>query len=486
MDNPASTSQPTAQSILLKASVLMFLFRALAGVTIGARREEVSSQLLLLISEFAPCREGYILLGRSDEEIGQKVLTAIPATSPLAPVRQQMWSHVLVEGPWVSASPAAAAIPIYAGGSLAGVMVLSFAAAAEASLDSLTAIASIASVAIESAREVERLREDVEQHLRGNGGIVGASPSIVKLLDRIERVANRETTVLIQGESGTGKELVAHLLHRGSARAEMPFVAINCAAIADSLLESELFGHEKGAFTGAAALKRGKIEMASGGTLFLDEIGELAAPLQAKLLRVLAQREFERVGGTKTIQVDVRIVAATNRDLAQFAHEGKFREDLYHRINVVTLRTPALRERKEDIPMLAEYFLRQFGAQCARPHIRLSSETLRCLENYDWPGNVRELQNAMEHAVVMGDGDTVLPSDLPESVWESAGRSDLPAYQSTVNDAKRESILRAYEKSKGDYKGAAAILGLHPNYLLRLVRNLGLKDAIRSSREVVR
>jgi transcriptional regulator with GAF, ATPase, and Fis domain len=226
-------------------------------------------------------------------------------------------------------------------------------------------------------------------------------------------------------------------------------------------------------------MKKGKLEMASGGTLFLDEIGELAAPLQAKLLRVLQEREFERIGATRTVHVDLRLVAATNRDLAQESRDGKFRVDLYHRLNVVTLRTPPLRERKEDIAALAQHFLRYFGEQCKRPGLRLSPEALRCLEAYDWPGNVRELENAVEHAVVLGDGDTVFPSDLPESVWETAPPGQLGAFQSSVSDAKRESIVRAYQQAGGDYKAAAKLLGLHPNYLLRLVRNLGLREALK-------
>ena len=298
-------------------------------------------------------------------------------------------------------------------------------------------------------------------------------------MERVDRLAQRDTTVLINGESGTGKELIARLLHRGSSRSQGPFVAINCAAITESLLESELFGHEKGSFTGAGALKKGKLEMAEGGTLFLDEIGELAAPLQPKLLRVLQEREFERVGATKTIRVNIRVIAATNKDLAQLTRTGEFREDLYHRLNVITLRTPPLRERKEDIPVLAGHFLRQFGAQCTRPNLELSAEALRCLSEYDWPGNVREFQNAIEHAVVLGSDHVIRPPDLPETVWESSAGAVTGQFQSAVTDAKRESIIKAYERAGGDYKGAAALLGIHPNYLLRLVRNLGLKGTIR-------
>ena len=351
----------------------------------------------------------------------------------------------------------------------------------EDALATLSAVSSLASVAIESVREVEELRRELDRKLlqRNSGGILGQSPAVLKLLDRIERLAPRDTTVLILGESGTGKELVARLLHAASPRSAAPFAAINCAAIAGELLESELFGHEKGAFTGAVSAKRGKIEAADGGTLFLDEIGELAVPLQAKLLRVLQEREFERVGSTRPIKVDIRVVAATNRELAEDARVGKFRQDLYHRLNVVSFRTPPLRERASDIPLLAQHFLAVFSAQTHRQNLSLSIDTLRCLEAYDWPGNVRELENAIEHAVVLAEGPLIVPTDLPEHLWPSASATAVGVFQDSVTDAKRDSILRAYEQSKGDYKGAAKILGLHPNYLLRLVRNLGLREAIK-------
>jgi Nif-specific regulatory protein len=452
--------------LLLNASVLVFLFRALAGARTPARRQDVAKQLLSLLGEFVSFDSGTVLLGRTEEELASQFDD--PA----------IWNHLNEQGPLCT--PDLAAIPIYANSALTGALILR--GALNQSLETLSAVASLASVAIESVREVERLRDDyaaLEQRFNGKGGILGQSPAIVKLLDRIEKLSARDTTVLIQGESGTGKELVARLLHRASPRAEGPFVAINCAAIADSLLESELFGHEKGAFTGAAALKKGKIEMAEGGTLFLDEIGELAPALQAKLLRVLQEREFERVGATRSYRVDIRIIAATNRDLAQQVRDGGFRTDLYHRLNVITLRTPPLRERKEDIGILAGHFLRHFGEQCKRPRLTFSPEALRCMENYDWPGNVRELENAIEHAVVLGDSGAVLPSDLPDSVREASPAEELGAFESSVTDAKRDSIRRAYQQAGGDYKGAARILGLHPNYLLRLVRNLGLRESLK-------
>jgi len=472
-----------SKAILLNASVILFLFRALAGARTTAHRDEVSRQLLLLFREFVPCEEGIVLLANGEKELAERLRETAADYPALSNRLEEVWQRLRSDGLWASADGEMTAVPIYVGGALQGVCVLSFEADAGCHAEVLSAIASLASIAVESVREVEKLRQDnavLEERISGvAGGIIGNSPAIRKLLERIDRLAQRETTVLIQGESGTGKELVARLLHRGSPRAAGPFIAINCAAIADSLLESELFGHEKGSFTGAGNLKKGKIEMAEGGTLFLDEIGELAAPLQAKLLRVLQQRELERVGATKTIAVDIRVVAATNRDLPQMSRNGAFREDLYHRLNVVTLRTPPLRERVEDIPVLADHFLQQFAVQCKRPGMRLSPEASACLAAYEWPGNVRELQNALEHAVVLAEEEIICPADLPETIWQAFGAPDLGAYQASVTDAKRDSILRAYEKAGGDYKGAAAQLGIHPNYLLRLVKNLGLREVIR-------
>ena len=459
----------SASTLLLNASVLVFLFRALAGARSPSRREDVARQLLKLLNDFLPFERGVIVLGRSEAELELEFLAQAG--------KKTVWEHITSKGPFTAAGEAA--VPIYVNGALCGVIAVE--SSTEDAVATLSAVSSLASVAIESVREVEELRLELDRKLlqRNSGGILGQSPSVLKLLDRIERLAPRDTTVLILGESGTGKELVARLLHAASPRSAAPFAAINCAAIAGDLLESELFGHEKGAFTGAVAAKRGKIEAADGGTLFLDEIGELAVPLQAKLLRVLQEREFERVGSTRPVKVDIRVVAATNRDLAEEARVGKFRQDLYHRLNVVSLRTPPLRERAADIALLAQHFLSVFAAQSNRKNLSLPMDTIRCLEAYDWPGNVRELENAIEHAVVLAEGPLILPTDLPDALWPSAGSATVGVFQDTVADAKRDSILRAYEQAKGDYKGAAKILGLHPNYLLRLVRNLGLREAIK-------
>jgi Nif-specific regulatory protein len=353
-------------------------------------------------------------------------------------------------------------------------------------LELMTAVASISAVALENARHVERL-EDENQRLKAEINIqhnmVGESAPMRSIYRFVSRVAPTESTVLITGESGTGKELVARAVHRNSGRAAKPFVAINCAALTETLLESELFGHEKGAFTGAVAQKKGKLEVADGGTVFLDEMGELAPSLQAKLLRVLQEREFERVGGTRPLHIDVRVIAATNRNLAESVKDGTFRQDLYYRLNVVSVEMPPLRVRREDIPLLAAYFAARSGERSKR-HVRgVSPEARACLVNYEWPGNVRELENAIERAVVLGSSEFILPEDLPEAVLETeqpAGAT-MARYHEAIADAKRQVILRAVEQANGNYTEAAKLLGVHPNYLHRLIRNMNLKTVLRTA-----
>ena len=347
-------------------------------------------------------------------------------------------------------------------------------------LQMLTAITSLASLALDNIGYLEKLQEE-NRELRTQiiiqHNMVGSSARMREVFEFIRRVAPTDSTVLVQGESGTGKELVAHAIHTNSKRANGPFVPINCAAIAENLLESELFGYEKGAFTGAVAQKKGKIETAAGGTLFLDEIGELALPLQAKLLRVLQQREFERVGGTKPIKVDLRLVAATNQDLGQAVEEGKFRKDLFYRLNVVSISMPPLRERREDILPLAEHFIDKTAKKCNTRAKPLSPEAKLSVANYDWPGNVRELENAIERALVLGATDSILVEDLPEAISETATHAGAPAtkYAGAMKDTKRQLILQALQDANGSYIEAAKSLGLHPNSLLRLIRRLDLK-----------
>ena len=283
-------------------------------------------------------------------------------------------------------------------------------------------------------------------------------------------------------KAGTGKELVARALHINSRRARKPLVKIDCTTLTENLLESELFGHEKGAFTGATALKKGKLEIANGGTAFLDEIGELPTTLQAKLLRVLQDREFEHVGGTRPIRVDIRLIAATNRDLVEEVKKGTFREDLFHRLNVVAITLPPLRDRPEDIPMLASYFTSKYSGKAKRRVTGLSAEATKMLERYRWPGNIRELENAIERAVVLGSTDVILPEDLPEALTETgplAGTS-LTKYHDAVTEKKKELIIGAVEQSGGNYTEAAKFPGLHPNYLHRLIRNLDIKADLKN------
>jgi DNA-binding NtrC family response regulator/predicted Ser/Thr protein kinase len=316
---------------------------------------------------------------------------------------------------------------------------------------------------------------------------LGESPRMRDVFRVIERIAPTESTVLVRGESGTGKELVAHAIHTNSDRAAKAFVAINCAVLSETLLESELFGYEKGAFTGAVAQKRGRLEVADGGTLFLDEVGELTPATQAKLLRVLQEREFERVGGTRTIGVDVRIIAATNRNLEDAIKDGTFRQDLYYRLNVISLTLPPLRERREDIPLLAYYFAAKYSKKCKRLVSGISPETRNCLLAYDWPGNVREMENAIERAVVLGNSDVIVPDDLPESLLAtSPAPQNLPNYHEAVNEMKKKFILQAIEQANGNYTAAAKLLGIHSTNLHRLIRTLGLRTSINETEGRIR
>ena len=349
-------------------------------------------------------------------------------------------------------------------------------------LQLLTAVGSVAALAIENVQRLEWL-EDENQRLRREVSLehnmIGESPRIQDVYRSIERVAPSDATVLITGESGTGKELVAHAIHANSERAKNPFIAINCAILSESLLESELFGYEKGAFTSAVAQKRGRLELADGGTVFLDEVGELTPSTQSKLLRVLQEREFERLGGTRTIKIDVRIIAATNRKLESAIREGTFRQDLYYRLNVISLAMPPLRERREDIPLLAYYFLAKYSRKCKRLVNGISPEARACLIAYDWPGNVRELENAIERAVVLGNTDVIVLDDLPESLLaNNPAPPNRTNYHEAVNEMKKQFILRAIEEANGSYTEAAKALGIHPTNLHRLIRNLDLRGLI--------
>lgn len=351
-------------------------------------------------------------------------------------------------------------------------------------LQLVSAISAITAVAIENARHIEWLVSENQRLIADfniEHNMVGESQSMRDVLQFISKVAPTDSTVLLLGESGTGKELAARAIHLNSRRTDKPFMAVNCAALAESLLESELFGHEKGSFTGALMQKKGRLEIADGGTVFLDEIGEVSPALQVKLLRVLQEREFERVGGTRTIKVDIRLITATNKNLEDAVSQASFRQDLYYRLNVVSLEMPPLRDRQEDIPLLANYFAAKYGEKCNRRITGISAEAQARLLGYDWPGNVRELENAIERAVVLGSTDRILLEDLPESVLESEPPATAPGtkYHEAVAQTKKQIILSAMQQAKGNYTEAAKLLGVHPNYLHRLIRNLNLKEQLK-------
>lgn len=303
--------------------------------------------------------------------------------------------------------------------------------------------------------------------------VIGNSPALESVLQQVERVAPTDSTVLIQGETGTGKELIAHAIHNLSSRCGRPFVRLNCAAIPLDLLESELFGHEKGAFTGAIAQKIGRFELADKGTLFLDEVGDIPPALQPKLLRVLQEQEFERLGSTRTHQVDVRLVAATNRNLMEMANRGDFRSDLYYRLNVFPIMLPPLRERSEDIPALVAHFVEIYGRRMSREIEHIPSTTMSALTSYHWPGNIRELQNLIERAVILSN-DGVLPNPLPAGDTLAA---PTPSSATTLRDSERILILHTLESVGwviGGTKGAATKLGLKRTTLIHKMQKLGI------------
>ncbi|MBI3026270.1 MAG: sigma-54-dependent Fis family transcriptional regulator [Candidatus Tectomicrobia bacterium] len=341
--------------------------------------------------------------------------------------------------------------------------------------------------AIEKAVEVQELMRENEdlraqlQSLRDESGFIGNHPSVRAVKELVRQVAPTSATVLILGESGTGKELVASAIHSLSERRSGPYIKLNCAALPETLLESELFGYERGAFTGAAQRKEGRFRLAHGGTLFLDEIGDMPLVLQPKILRVLQEGEFERVGGTETLKADVRIVASTNRDLERAVAERAFREDLYYRLNVIRVQLPALRERRGDVPLLAEHFLQRFAAKNSRPVTGFSREAVAILSNYDWPGNVRELENTVERAVVLSRGEILSPEDLPPHFarpQKPAGeQAPLPPEAPVLTipvgtplaEIERRVILETLRRAGGDKSEAARQLGIATRTIYRKI-----------------
>lgn len=471
------------------------------------RLEELEQKLLETIAEVVPADRGAIILVGDSIENFSSIFgwertpeSGVPVEVSRAAIDRALRERVAVLSDNVGVTAGSAvgetarrvhsllAVPLVVFDKVVGVIYLetgdSEVRLDEGHLEWLGAFGRVAAVALENARRAQWLENEnrrLREELDLNHSMVGESLPIQAVYRFIAKVAPAAATVLIRGESGTGKELVARAIHRNSPRADKPFIALNCAAVAETLLESEMFGHEKGAFTGAVGLKKGRIELSHGGTLFLDEISELAPNLQAKLLRVLQEREFERVGGASPIKVDIRVVAATNQDLERAIKEGRFRADLYYRLNVVSITLPPLRERREDIPLLANYFVLKHCERSNRPAIPISADAQAYLAHYDWPGNVRELENAIERAVVLGSGEAIRPENLPEDLLEIdiPTRSLLPHFHEMVKRTKRELIVNALKQTGGNYAEAAKALGLQPTYLHRLVRNLNLRPRIR-------
>jgi transcriptional regulator with GAF, ATPase, and Fis domain len=387
----------------------------------------------------------------------------------------------------IDVSTSVLAVPLSHAGQTLGALYLASDATTpftEEHLQFATAVARIAATAVDNIRQrtaLERETDRLHADLHLTRSIVGTSRTIRDIETFIGKVAKADATVLITGETGTGKELAAHAIHLRSKRARRPFVAINCAALAESLLESELFGHERGAFTSAVGLKKGRLELADGGTVFLDEVAELAPGIQSKLLRVLQHRQFERIGGTRSISIDVRVLAATNRDLEASVASGAFRSDLFYRLNVIRLHLPSLRQRREDIPALAEHFLAIYARKAGRTVTSISPRAMQCLVEHDWPGNVRELENAIERSCVLGTTEQILPEDLPEAMLEAAmpqPAGNFADLHASVSDAKRQAIIAAFRRAGCNYTETARLLGVHPNYLHRLIRHLNVKSVL--------
>jgi transcriptional regulator with GAF, ATPase, and Fis domain len=482
---------------LLRVSTMLHSFHAMYRGRGSSARNLLERHLLSLILEVIPASRGAILLYEDslDEPSSLSVKDHEGELHRPVTISRTLVKRVLTEACGLMVEDASQSTesaadrppqslllaPLLIRQQTCGLIYLEGSVFRETHFQLLVAIAQVASMAMENAFQLEWLEtehERLEAELHPDHHMIGDSAPLRELQRNILRAAQANSTVLITGETGTGKELVARAVHQNSPRAGQPFMAVNCAALAETLLESELFGHEKGAFTGAFAQKKGRLEVAAGGTMFLDEIGEMPSQLQAKLLRVLQERQMERVGGTQPIKLDIRVIAATNRNLEEEVRAGRFRQDLYYRLNVVTLKTPPLRGRPSDIPVLAMHFASKFGAECGRRISGISPEAEAYLLHYDWPGNIRELENALERSVVLGSTDIIQLEDLPESIRENARSADLvraPALQDAVDRAKREAIVQALQQAKNDHAAAARLLGVHPNYLYRLMRNLGMR-----------
>jgi Nif-specific regulatory protein len=498
---PARNRAPASLNALLRISRVV---HSIPGL------DELQNQILQLIFEVVPADRGAILLDRHTNNTFSSVFARhrIAGSKQQVQVSSTVVDQVMTTGVAVLASDVVASqslsevdslvrsqvcsvlcVPLTVHEKLNGCLYLDSSSASarldEEHLQLVTAVAGTSAIALQNARRIQSLESEnarLSAEIRLDHNLVGSSPRMKEVYQFLAKVSRVDSTVLLQGESGTGKELAARAIHRNSPRSHKPFVAINCAAIPEGLLESELFGHERGSFTGALALKRGRLEVANGGVVFLDEIGELALPLQVKLLRVLQEHECDRVGATRSIPIDVRIVAATNRNLEEAVKAGIFRQDLFYRLNVLTLTMPSLRERRDDIPTLANYFVSKLVSRGIGTSKEFSPEAMDCLVSYDWPGNVRELENAIERALVLSTSEMITPDDLPESTFDATLPSSKgPLFHARVQETKRQLIVDAVERSGGNYTEAAQILGVHPNYLHRLIRNLGIREATRSA-----
>ena len=482
--------------------------RALLTIStvINAVRSEpdLYRELLRVVRDIVPAEAAAVIVARADGEF--EVVEGVSAANGTVEVSRSLIRRVMADRMGVLSHDVAASrtfaadrkslgsarsllcVPITLREAPLGAFYLVSAARSAFDDDHLqlvTAAARLSAIAIDNVRNlaaVEREAERLRGELQLGHNFVGDSPPMQRVYELLRRVARADTTVLVTGETGTGKELAARAIHLNSERARRPFIAVNCAALSDTLLESELFGHERGAFTGAVAQKKGRLELADGGTLFLDEVGEFALGPQGKLLRALQEREIERVGGTRSIKVDIRLIAATNRNLADEVTAGRFRQDLFFRLNVVRIEMPPLRDRRSDIPLLARYFLAKSAQKAGRRISGISADAIQCLKAHRWPGNVRELENAIERAAVLGSGEVLLPEDFPEDVVEggiapAASSSVEHSLHAAILDSKKKVVLQALESTNGNYTEAARLLAVHPNYLHRLARNLGLKGA---------
>lgn len=474
---------------------LSALFRIISIINSVRDREAFQRELLRLLSDVVPFEAGAVVLGGGQQNDADSIYrwslpehATVPLTIRRAFIHKAIWERAPVSTGTASIAPDGehiVCIPLVGIQSTIGTLYLArrepMQPFQENEIYFLDSVSRIGAVTLENILALDSLRSEnrrLNDEVVSSSMLVGESPQMEQVGRFIQRVAASGSNILILGESGTGKEVVARAIHNAGARRDLPFIAINCAAIPEALLESELFGHEKGAFTGAISNRKGKLEVAQQGTVFLDEIGELPLTMQTKLLRVLQQREFERLGGNQPIRMQARILAATNRNLEEAIKSGSFRQDLYYRLNVVAVKLPPLRERADDISLLALYFANQYAQKSKRIFRGISPAARRLLLSYSWPGNIRELENAIEHAIVLGVTDEILPEDLPDSVIEEqASRPSGIAYHNSLSEAKRSIVLAALREADGSVPAAARTLGIHPKYLHRLITNLNLRSA---------